>query len=168
VVGSDCALFLADAPVLMTGRGEHVERLGDGAAAKLRGRRVLVFKPAFGIATPWAYNELAALAKKAPTEAYLSPGKGGEMASAWSDGAGQTGQEPPLFNSLERPAFGKFVALPTLLAELRSRFALAPRMSGSGSACFALLPEDAPVAGISAAIRSAWGDSAWVIETRLG
>jgi 4-diphosphocytidyl-2-C-methyl-D-erythritol kinase len=40
-------------------------------------------------------------------------------------------------------------------------------MSGSGSACFALLPDDAPVAAISAAIRAAWGPSVLVVETRL-
>jgi len=40
-------------------------------------------------------------------------------------------------------------------------------MSGSGSACFALLPDDAPVAAMVAAVRAAWGESAFVTETRL-
>ncbi|MDB6128654.1 MAG: 4-diphosphocytidyl-2C-methyl-D-erythritol kinase, partial [Verrucomicrobia bacterium] len=43
-----------------------------------------------------------------------------------------------------------------------------PRMSGSGSACFALLPNGAPLAEIKAAIRAAWGESAWIVETTLG
>ena len=72
-----------------------------------------------------------------------------------------------LFNSLELPAFEKFVALPTLLGQLCEEFGLAPRMSGSGSACFALLPSDAPAEEISAAIRAAWGKSAWIVETSL-
>ena len=59
-VGSDCALFLHGAPVVMRGRGERVAALPAAAAARLRGRRVLVFKPDFGIGTPWAYQRLAA------------------------------------------------------------------------------------------------------------
>ncbi|WP_415908562.1 4-(cytidine 5'-diphospho)-2-C-methyl-D-erythritol kinase [Oleiharenicola sp. Vm1] len=51
-LGSDCVLFLRAAPVVMRGRGERVEDLPPAAAARLRGRRVLVFKPSFGIATP--------------------------------------------------------------------------------------------------------------------
>jgi 4-diphosphocytidyl-2-C-methyl-D-erythritol kinase len=49
-----------------------------------------------------------------------------------------------------------------LLARLRARFGLAPLMSGSGSACFALLPDDAPVAAIAACIREAWGPVCFV------
>ena len=41
-------------------------------------------------------------------------------------------------------------------------------MSGSGSACFALLEEKAPVAEITAAIRAAWGPTALVVETKIG
>ncbi|HNC24926.1 MAG TPA: hypothetical protein PLU52_12035 [Opitutaceae bacterium] len=40
-------------------------------------------------------------------------------------------------------------------------------MSGSGSACFALLPDGGDVAAIRAAVRDAWGPSAFVAETNL-
>jgi 4-diphosphocytidyl-2-C-methyl-D-erythritol kinase len=40
-------------------------------------------------------------------------------------------------------------------------------MSGSGSACFALLADDAPVAAMTAAIQEAWGETAFVMETRI-
>ena len=75
--------------------------------------------------------------------------------------------EDSLFNALEGPGFRKFIALPVLLGQLRARFGLAPRMSGSGSACFALLPDGAPVPEIVAAVRAAWGATALVVETRL-
>ena len=52
-------------------------------------------------------------------------------------------------------------------AWLRERFGVAVQMSGSGSACFALLADDAPVAAIMAAIHEAWGLSAFVRETRI-
>jgi 4-diphosphocytidyl-2-C-methyl-D-erythritol kinase len=163
-VGSDCALFLAGGPVVMRGRGEQVTALSAAATERLRGRRVLIFKPAFAIATPWAYAQLAVQAPggylpageaEARVEALV---RAVEAGAAWED---------RLFNSLEGPAFAKFTALPVLLGQLRARFGLAPRMSGSGSACFALLPDGAPGLEIVAAVRAAWGDTALVVETRL-
>jgi 4-diphosphocytidyl-2-C-methyl-D-erythritol kinase len=68
---------------------------------------------------------------------------------------------------MEPAAFRKFPALPALLDQLHATFGLQPRMSGSGSACFAVLPDNADLAPITAAIRAAWGDSAFVIDARL-
>ncbi len=161
-VGSDCSLFLPGGPVVMRGRGERVASLVAEAAARLRGRRVLIFKPGFGIGTPWAYARLAADGEKnylpaAETEARLAGWLGDAKAPA----------EALLFNSFERPAFLKFPALPVLLDALGAEFGLAARLSGSGSACFALLPADAAVEAIRTRIREAWGATAWVVETRI-
>lgn len=161
-LGSDCPLFLADGPVVLRGRGERVEPLPAAAAQRLRGRRVLVFKPAFGIATPWAYSRLAA---QAPA-GYLPAAEAEARLERWlADPAAPA--EALLGNNMEPPAFSKFVALPVLLDELRARFGLAPRMSGSGSACFALLDEKTDPAPVVAAVRDAWGESAFVQVTRL-
>src|SRR6478736_4161009 len=43
-LGSDCVLFLRDAPVVMRGRGERVDLLPAPASARLRRRLVLLFK----------------------------------------------------------------------------------------------------------------------------
>src|SRR6187551_2872654 len=59
-LGSDCVLFLRDAPVVMRGRGERIAALPEPALARLRGRRVLLFKPSFGVSTPWAYQRMIA------------------------------------------------------------------------------------------------------------
>lgn len=162
-VGSDCALFLHGGPVVMRGRGERVEDVAATPTARLHGRRVLIFKPGFGISTPWAYARMAA-----KPETYLPAVQAEARLAEWL-GANSATAERLLFNSMEAAAFAKYLALPTLLAELRVRWALAPRMSGSGSACFALLPESSPVqvAAIVAAVRAAWGPSTWVVETRL-
>lgn len=160
-LGSDCALFLHDAPVVMRGRGERIEALPAAAAARLRGQRVLIFKPGFGIATPWAYQAMAAQ----PTT-YLASAAAEARLAAWlGDDRATAGQI--LFNNLESVAFAKFIALPTLLEKLRTDFALEPRMSGSGSACFALLPEGKSAVEITPIIRAAWGESAFVAETVL-
>jgi 4-diphosphocytidyl-2-C-methyl-D-erythritol kinase len=167
-LGSDCPLFLEAAPVVMRGRGERVERLGERAAARLHGCKVLVFKPAFAVPTAWAYRRMAEIAAAggAPDAVYLPSEAAERRLKSWLDDA-DAPVESLLFNNLERPAFEKFVALPALLEQLCTEFGLAPRMTGSGSACFALLPVDAPVTEITAAIRSAWGDSAYVVATQL-
>lgn len=160
-VGSDCALFLHDGPVVMRGRGEHVTALPEPAAARLRGREVLVFKPSFSISTAWAYARLAA---EAPAS-YEPAAQIEARIAAWVKGGAAV--ESLLFNNMEPAAFRKYPALPLLLDRLRRDYGLATQMSGSGSACFALLSPGAPVTAINSAIRQSWGESAFVIQTRL-
>lgn len=160
-LGSDCALFLHQSPVVMRGRGEHIEALPASAAARLRGRRVLLFKPSFGISTPWAYGRMAA---EAP--AHYQPAREAEARlAAWI--RGNAPAEELLANNMEGVAFAKFIALPVLLAKLQREFGVTARMSGSGSACFAVLRDDYATAPLAAAIRDAWGPRAFVQEARL-
>lgn len=160
-LGSDCPLFLRDGPVVMRGRGERIEALPEKAVTRLAGRRVLVFKPAFGISTPWAYAQMVAR-----PESYVAAAEAETRLAAWLGDEGAPGEEL-LFNNLERVAFAKFLALPALFERLRGEFGLAPRMSGSGSACFAFVPNGDRLSGVVAAIRAAWGESAFVVESAL-
>ncbi len=160
-LGSDCPLFWHDAPVAMRGRGERIEVLPGGAAARLRGRRVLVFKPDFGVATAWAYQALAAR----PDWYADAPAEEARLA-AWLADAGAPA-ETLLANTLEAPVFAKWIALPAMLAWLRERHGVTARMSGSGSACFALLAADANEAELIATIREGWGANAFVQATTL-
>ena len=160
-LGSDCALFLHDGPVVLRGRGDIVEPLdASGGLARLRGRRLLIFKPDFGISTAGAYTALAGnYMPLAEAEARLAGWLGDPKAPA----------EALLFNIFERVAFSKYLALPALLDELRRRFGFAPLMTGSGSACFAMLGAntETPVHAVTTAIREAWGPSAFVVETTI-
>ena len=160
-LGSDCALFLHDGPVVMRGRGEQVELPPTTAAARLHGRRVLIFKPDFAVATAWAYAQMVA-----SPGSYLPAGEAEARLAAWL-GDERVTAEKLLFNNMEPVAFAKFLALPVLLDELRAKFGLVPRMSGSGSACFALLPPEAPVVEIEAAVCAAWGPAAFAREARI-
>jgi 4-diphosphocytidyl-2-C-methyl-D-erythritol kinase len=128
----------------------------------LAGRRVLVFKPAFGISTPWAYGQLA---QTAPT-AYLPAEQAEARLWAWL-AEPAAGAEELLFNNMETVAFRKFLALPALLGRLRGEFGLAPRMSGSGSACFAFLADGVPLAAVIARVREAWGETSFAVETAI-
>jgi len=154
--GSDVPLFLEGAAVIMRGRGEIVEVLPAAARDLLRGRKLVIFKPPFGVPTAWAYARM----REHGSERYIPAAKAEGALSQWLKHP--TWESLPLENNLEYPVFEKYIALPALLAELRSRYNLRCRMSGSGSACFALLELTSPVAAIEQTIREAWGSSAIV------
>jgi 4-diphosphocytidyl-2-C-methyl-D-erythritol kinase len=88
-------------------------------------------------------------------QSYLPAAEAERRIGAWIEGKADVTEL--LFNTLEPVVFRKFIALPTLLDRLGRQFGLKPRMSGSGSACFALLPAGAPVPEMLATIRDAWG-----------
>jgi 4-diphosphocytidyl-2-C-methyl-D-erythritol kinase len=162
-LGSDCVLFLRDAPVIMRGRGELIAALPEPAVARLQGRRVLLFKPSFGISTPWAYQRMVARLSD-----YMVASDAEDRLAGWIDGKAPA--EELLFNNMEPAAFEKYVALPLLLQRLRRDFGAAVAMSGSGSACFALVEEengDAVVARMRQVIRDCWGSVTFVQEARL-
>lgn len=157
-IGSDCVLFLHGGPVVMRGRGERIAPVADHG--RLVGRDVLIFKPGFAIATAWAYGRLAA------EQAYLPAAEAEARLAAWL-GSAEAPAEDLLLNTMEGPAFAKFPALPLLLERLRSEFGLAARMSGSGSACFALLTAATPRDRVEAVIREAWGRDVFLTATRI-
>lgn len=159
-LGSDCVLFLADAPVVMRGRGERAEVLPPAAAARLRGRRVLLFKPGFGISTPWAYGRMVARGTD-----YLPAAAAEERLGRWLQGTAPVEELP--FNNMEPAAFEKYPALPLLLARLRAAGAAAAAMSGSGSACYALLRDDQATTALCAPVRECWGPEVFLQETRF-
>jgi 4-diphosphocytidyl-2-C-methyl-D-erythritol kinase len=161
-LGSDCPLFLHEGPVVIRGRGERVAPVSPVVAARLRGRRVVIFKPGFPVATAWAYARMVE-----QPDTYLQPAEAEGRLSAWMDDPGRPLEEI-LFNNMEHEVFKKYLALPALLARLRADFGVVGRMSGSGSACFAFLPPHVPAAPVVAAIRADWGDAAFVIESHLG
>jgi 4-diphosphocytidyl-2-C-methyl-D-erythritol kinase len=177
-IGSDCALFLHDAPVVIRGRGERVESLPAAAVGRLRGRKVLLFKPSFGISTPWAYRKMAA---EAPTH-YLPESQAERRLSDWISGGDSFAGL--LFNNMEGVAFRKFVALPVMLGKLKAELGVKARLSGSGSTCFALAdeagsvsPRGAPtgaedgkpdlVTQMKHLIRQGWGEAAFIQEASL-
>lgn len=161
-LGSDCPLFLAGRPVVMRGRGERVEALPSAAARRLSGRRVLLVKPGFAVATPWAYARLAA---DAPGS-YLPAAEAEARLGAWLDDPAAPA-EALGFNSFERTVFAKFLALPALRQQVRREFGRELAMSGSGSACFVLLQETDDAGPMLAAVRRAWGDSIFAAEARI-
>lgn len=159
-LGSDCVLFLRGGPVVLRGRGERVEALPPAAAARLRGRPVVLVKPSFGVPTPWAYRRLVERGGD-----YVPAAAAEAHVAAWVGGT--AGAAALLGNSFEPAVFAKHPALPLLLARLRQATGAAGAMSGSGSACFLLPEEPAAAARVEPLVRAAWGPTALVQAARL-
>lgn len=132
-LGSDVPFFLQDNPALATGRGEQIQPLDPFPI--LAGYQVLLIHPGFGISTAWAYQALA----RHPEALCGRPGRAQELVQTLL--GGDLALAAPLFyNSLETPAFTKYPWLSLVRDFLTESGAPVCRMSGSGSALFALLP----------------------------
>ncbi|MCF7687577.1 MAG: 4-(cytidine 5'-diphospho)-2-C-methyl-D-erythritol kinase [Cephaloticoccus sp.] len=160
-LGADCSLFVENSPVIMRGRGDMVERLTEAEHRRIRGKRVLVFKPGFGVLTSWAYGQMVA-----NTGNYLNAEAAENQLNQWRNGD-HCSLESLTFNNMEPVVYAKYPALPAMHEILRRRFGLKPRMSGSGSASFALLEDNMPTEDIVAWIYEAWGRTAFVISSTL-
>jgi 4-diphosphocytidyl-2-C-methyl-D-erythritol kinase len=130
-LGSDIPFFLQSKPALATGRGEIIESLDNFPA--LDGRAFLLVHPGFGIATAWAYKELA----RFPSALNGEKGRARRLIGALHSGDMRKASRE-FYNSLEAPALEKYPWLVVLQDVLRENGALATMMSGSGSTTFAI------------------------------
>jgi 4-diphosphocytidyl-2-C-methyl-D-erythritol kinase len=159
-VGSDCPLFLRSGPVVIRGRGEIVETIPESAQEKIMVWRVALFKPAFSVGTAWAYD---ALASRAPAS-YLDPDEADSR-------LGRLLADPDCLpaegtNSFELPVGFKFPAIPLLLDRLRTGRSWWAQMSGSGSACFAVVRTETELEQVREAVGECWGNRAFLAEAR--
>jgi len=141
--GSDIPFFIYRSAALCRGRGDIVTPVDFPHALPL-----VLFKPAFGVSTPWAYK-------------------------VWRDsvelpGIPYAAQNFPwgrLVNDLERPVFEKYLFLAVLkrwlLAQPETAGAL---MSGSGSTTFAVLHDASQAAALAQRVREQFGDL-WTCAT---
>jgi len=158
-LGADCPMFLHSGPVVLRGKGERVEPLPLDAAGMLSGKSLLIFKPEFGIDTAWAYRRLA----MRPAGSYADAGEVENRLADWFKSGKPV--DNLLFNSFEPVIFEKYLALPALLNCLKADFGLPCGLSGSGSACFALLGNRVDAGAVRRKIADFWGAEAFMIET---
>jgi 4-diphosphocytidyl-2-C-methyl-D-erythritol kinase len=162
-LGSDCPLFLKDSPVIMRGRGESIAPLPTLAVERLRGRRVVVFKPAFGVPTGWAFRRM----RGNPAIHYLPPATAERrLARAFHEEA-ELFPECLCFNSFEVPVFEKFVPLGVLARRLRARFELPLHLSGSGSACFLFPGQETSLGELQKIVQDCLGPTVFFIANRF-
>lgn len=130
-LGSDIPFFLQTKPALATGRGEKIQSLE--SFPSLEGKAFFLIHPGFGIATAWAYKELARFPEALNGKAGRAEGLAKSLRKADLRSAAKE-----FYNSLEAPALEKYPILGLYQEFLRAEGALATLMSGSGSTTFAI------------------------------
>jgi len=153
-LGSDIPFFLQSKPALATGRGEVITPLE--SFPSLSRRAFLLIHPGFGIATSWAYQELA----KFPEALNGRAGRAHELIASLA-GPDLRGAARHFYNSLEAPALRKFPILAVFQEFLREHGALATLMSGSGSTTFAITENEQKAQILGESFRSKFGKTNW-------
>ena len=153
-LGSDVPFFLQTRPAFATGRGEKIQPLDFFPA--LKGKAFLLIHPGFGIATPWAYQNLA----RFPEASNGRPGRAQKLVTRlqtgdWRSAVGE------FYNSLEAPALEKFPVLALFQEFLRANGALAALMSGSGSTTFAIVENVDAGESLMEKFKTKFGANAW-------
>ncbi|PYI90373.1 MAG: 4-(cytidine 5'-diphospho)-2-C-methyl-D-erythritol kinase [Verrucomicrobia bacterium] len=139
-LGSDVPFFVVHSVAVCRGRGEIVTPTS--LATKFR---LVLFKPDFGVPTPWAYERWK--------ESRELPGV---------DYSPQEFNGLRFVNDLERPVFEKFVVLAHLKTWLRQQpEVVVALMSGSGSTMFAVLRDGAAGEELSARAREEIDSTLW-------
>jgi 4-diphosphocytidyl-2-C-methyl-D-erythritol kinase len=155
-LGSDVPFFLQNKPALATGRGEKVEALGFFPA--LRGTVFALVHPGFGIATAWAYQQLA----RFPSALNGKAGRAQKLISLLQS-ADMKSAGPEFHNSLEAPALEKYPVLALFQEFFRENGAVATLMSGSGSTTFAVFQNASNAESVVEKFRAKFGDNSWLV-----
>jgi 4-diphosphocytidyl-2-C-methyl-D-erythritol kinase len=153
-LGSDIPFFLQDKPALATGRGEIITPLQSAAA--LSGMAFVLVHPGFGIASSWAYQQLANF----PDAVNGRAGRAQELIAVLS-GADARAVAKHFYNSLEAPALHKFPVLRLYQEFFQQHGAVGTLMSGSGSTTFAII-EATKAEGLVEEFRGKFGKTCWM------
>lgn len=159
-LGSDIPFFLQSNPAVAVGRGEKVTSLP--AFRALQGCALLLVHPGFGIATAWAYKELA----RFPAAFLGQPGRAAKLISLLeADDLPKASRE--FYNSLEAPALDKYPWLSVLQDFLRENGSAAVLMSGSGSTTFAMAHDLQAAQELEERVRGKFG-RCWTAAVAVG
>lgn len=154
-LGSDVPFFLQTKPAFATGRGEQVASLAPFPC--LRGAAIVLVHPGFGIATAWAYQELA----RFPLALNGQRGRAMKLVAALrGPDLKLAGKE--FYNSLEAPALKKFPVLALYQEFFREHGAAVALMSGSGSTTFAIFENQARAEAALDPFKTKFGATGWM------
>jgi 4-diphosphocytidyl-2-C-methyl-D-erythritol kinase len=159
-LGSDCPGFLVDGACVATGRGEMARSLTNNANERLHGRRLFLFKPPLGFSTAAVYAGL-----RERQDPCSSRESADQKIGAWEKG--EIGIHECMSNDLESVIHDKYCFVRPLFETLADHFGMRPMLSGSGSCCFAFVPDDCPVHKVVDCVKEAWGDEAFVAQRRI-
>ena len=131
-MGSDCPLFLSKRSVVMRGRGEQIEDLDQHAQDVIESMKLMIFKPSFSINTGAAYKRM-----RENGTYYIPKAEAENILSSWLKNPSL--KDLPLVNNMQLAAFEEYPQLKSALDGLKRNFSIPAMMSGSGSACFAVV-----------------------------
>jgi len=154
-LGSDVPFFLQSKPALATGRGEKLQILDFFPA--FRGAVFVLVYPGFGIATAWAYQQLAQF----PAQLKGRPGRDQQLVGILQTADLQTAGTG-FYNSLEAPAFQKFPLLALFQEFFRAEGAGGTLMSGSGSTTFAVFENLIRAENTVEKFKAKFGSTNWI------
>ncbi len=140
-LGSDVPFFLTGGTCLATGRGERLRRL-----PPLPDLQVVVVAPCIPVETQWAY------AARSAGELTASGGSSSMLESAIRERS-ISRIARALVNDLEEVVARRYGVVAGVLEELRRGEIVGARMSGSGSAAYALVAEEAEALALAGALR---------------
>jgi len=139
-IGSDIPWFFAGGSAIASGRGEVLDPVTD-----IPPLPAVIVRPAAGLSTAAVYGQC--------TPDPARRGDAARLASALARGDGRTAATL-MHNALEAPARKLCPDVDRLLDALARAGAAAPRLTGSGSACFALARTATEARGIAARLEA--------------
>lgn len=135
-LGSDCGFFLDPQPSIVTGRGERITPIKSDINQAIRGMKVLLFRPNYSISTAQAYRALIAAAPNA----YQVQSVGRAAIDRLIHSRPEQWSHENFYNSFECILADTHPEIDVVLQYLRQR-GIPCLLSGSGSCCWAILPE---------------------------
>ncbi len=124
-LGSDCAFFISDEPMIGSGRGEILSPIKLSLAEKF----LVVIKPQVHVSTQEAYAGIKPHERVLPLRDILEKKSIGEWKGV-------------LKNDFEESVFKKYPVIADVKAELYNRGAVYASMSGSGSSVFGIFEKE--------------------------
>ncbi|MDR2576949.1 MAG: hypothetical protein LBC42_02780 [Puniceicoccales bacterium] len=160
-VGSDCPLFLGSSPCIVKSFGEHIENVDCEDLKGLAKGKFLIFKPAFGIPTAWAYEAFDRGGAWTVQDHVISE----NSAHALLRSLRYDITSSPLFsNAFQDVVRKKYVELNRIFADLEEYFKMQGYLTGSGSAAFIPMPNDYDCTALRSYLMEVLGENAFIIE----
>jgi 4-diphosphocytidyl-2-C-methyl-D-erythritol kinase len=161
-IGRDCPLFLGPSPCIVRGSGERIDPPDGGALHGLLHMKFLLFKPMFGVSTNWAYETLDKTGMRKFVSEQVSDGA---LQSLLSDL--RSCRQSTSYRNLFQDIIGeKFLELQRIFRDLPDYFHLNSYLTGTGSACYIPMEEDADSSPVQAYLRELLGEGALIREVR--
>ena len=156
-IGSDCAFFIEEKPAIVTGSGNKVDILEHSIIKKLKGLEIILFKPNFSISTKNAYqSKEIKFENKEHAKNRITSFKDDTI-------------HKNLFNSFESFAVNKYISINLILEKLRKNH-IPSLISGSGSGCFSLIPNENKIINerfIIKIVKDLYGNNAFIKKTKI-